>query len=485
MQVRGEQSESDKRAVAIVGGGASGVIMAAHLLRDRSQQVRAIIVEKRNDLGRGLAYSTTLAAHVLNVRASNMSAFADDPGDFARWLQTHGIRSEDFETFFAPRSLYGDYLEQLVTGHLESGRLRFVDEECVDVVKRDDAVELRLANGASEICDLCILATGHGAAEQRAGSLLCPSPEANTYPSDPNEPVMILGTGLSMVDSALALLLNGHRGPIVAVSRRGLLPNVHHKTAPMALPPSEIPFGCSLLDLMRWFRRLSGAHVARGGGWRDVVDGLRPHTQAIWSHLPHESRRQFFRHLKPWWDVHRHRMAPQSYHALSRAMNNGQLQIIAGRVESMAADIDGTTVRIKRRQGGRSETMHVARIYDCRGVIADPERQPSRLLQSLFASGAARADTLRIGLDVTKDGALIDRNGVANARVYALGPLTRGAFLEIEAVPDIRVQCQRLAQRLLGDASIRSIAAGIYPGARPTADERRPASTAAVALSDN
>ncbi|MGE0280858.1 MAG: FAD/NAD(P)-binding protein [Rhizobiaceae bacterium] len=461
------RSNQARRAFAIVGGGASGVILAAHLLREPSQNIEVTIIEKRRSLGRGLAYSTTVVAHVLNVRASNMSAFAKDPGDFTRWLQMAGVQTDDFETFFAPRSLYGDYLEQLVASHVESGRLRFVDEECVDVVSRGSALELRLVNGASEICDFCVLATGHGADERRGGSLLCPSADANAYPQDPDEPVMILGTGLSMIDSCLALILKGHRGPIVAVSRRGLLPTIHRKTAPIVLDASDIPFGRPLLVLLRWFRGLVRAQLARGGDWRDVVDGLRSHTQAIWRHLPLDSRRQFFRHLKSWWDVHRHRMAPQSYHTLSGAIDSGQLQIIAGRVENMEADVNGMAVRIKRRQGGLLEAMRVSRLYDCRGVIADPEQQPSRLLQSLFASGMARADVLRIGLDVADDGALIDRNGIANARLYALGPLTRGAFLEIEAVPDIRIQCQHLARRLLADADMPSIDAASYPNAKP------------------
>jgi len=467
MRNRTDELIRTRRVIAIVGGGASGVIMAAHLLRDPAQNVDVTIIEKRRDLGRGLAYSTTVAAHVLNVRASNMSAFADVPSDFRRWLETRGIYPDDFETFFAPRALYGEYLEQLVTRHLESGRLRIVDEECVDVVSRGSALELRLVNGACEICNFCVLATGHGADERRGGSLLCPSADVDAYPADPNEPVMILGTGLSMVDSCLALILKGHRGPIVAVSRRGLLPTIHRKTAPIVLDASDIPFGQPLLVLLRWFRSLVRVQLARGGDWRDVVDGLRPHTQAIWKHLPHESRRQFFRHLKPWWDVHRHRMAPQSQQALSEAMDSGQLHVIAGRVESTEVDASGIVVRIKRRQGGHAETMLVSRLYDCRGVIADPEQQPSRLLQSLFASGMARADALRIGLDAADDGALVDRNGIANARLYALGPLTRGAFLEIEAVPDIRVQCQHLAQRLLSATAVASISAVSFPSAEP------------------
>lgn len=144
----------------------------------------------------------------------------------------------------------------------------------------------------------------------------------------PADRVLILGTGLSMVDTCLSLLLRGHIGEIVAVSRRGLLPAVHKKTSPIVV--QDIPLNQSLPEFVRWFRDLVRSTVARGGGWRDVVDGLRPHNQAIWRAWPDASRRQFFRHLKAWRDIHRHRMAPEVSGRLSKATANGQSSTIFG-----------------------------------------------------------------------------------------------------------------------------------------------------------
>ncbi len=435
------------RSIAIIGGGASGVLMAAHLLRSGNAGLEVTIVEKRASLGRGLAYSTDLPEHVLNVRAANMSAFADDPDHFARWLKARSIPIDDPTTYFAPRQLYGEYLGELLTEPRQEGgpRLRVVDEECVEVLQRGGYLELRLSNGSSIVAQQCILATGHDRTANRGGSLLAPSKEQQAALPGPADRVLILGTGLSMVDTCLSLLLRGHIGEIVAISRRGLLPAVHKKTSPIVVHGADIPLNQGLPEFVRWFRDLVRSTEARGGGWRDVVDGLRPHNQAIWRAWPDASRRQFFRHLKAWWDIHRHRMAPEAGERLSKAIASGQLRVIAGRVLDVTRDDAGFAARIRSRNSQLVEEIRVAHVYECAGVIADPGKSANPLIRSLLAAGVARADPLQIGLDVAADGALISRDGACNDRIYAVGPLTRGTFLEIEAVPDIRIQCQHLA----------------------------------------
>ncbi|RWQ16126.1 FAD/NAD(P)-binding protein, partial [Mesorhizobium sp.] len=265
------------RSIAIIGGGASGVLMAAHLLRSGNAGLEVTIVEKRASLGRGLAYSTDLPEHVLNVRAANMSAFADDPDHFARWLKARSIPIDDPTTYFAPRQLYGEYLGELLTEPRQKGgpRLRIVDEECVEVLQRGGYLDLRLSNASSIVAQQCILATGHDRTANRGGSLLAPSKEQQAALPGPADRVLILGTGLSMVDTCLSLLLRGHVGEIVAVSRRGLLPAVHKKTSPIVVQEDDIPLNQSLPEFVRWFRDLVRSTEARGGGWRDVVDGLR------------------------------------------------------------------------------------------------------------------------------------------------------------------------------------------------------------------
>src|ERR1700689_5103932 len=84
--MQSSRSPNDRRRVIIIGGGASGVLLACHLLRRPVNKLEVTLVEKRPDVGRGIAYHTANPDHLLNVRAANMSAFPDEPDHFWRWV---------------------------------------------------------------------------------------------------------------------------------------------------------------------------------------------------------------------------------------------------------------------------------------------------------------------------------------------------------------------------------------------------------------
>ncbi|HWY24061.1 MAG TPA: hypothetical protein VNX47_04035, partial [Nevskia sp.] len=58
-------------------------------------------------------------------------------------------------------------------------------------------------------------------------------------------------------------------------------------------------------------------------------------------------------------------------------------------------------------------------------------------------------DALGLGLLTDAQGALLDRDGQASTWLYTLGPARKGQLWETTAVPEIRVQAQALARRLL------------------------------------
>src|SRR4029079_19469731 len=124
-------------AIIIVGGGASGVLLAAHLLSDQGADIRVTLLEKRPAFGQGLAYSTTLDDHILNVSALGMSAYADDPEHFWRWLKAQGRIDGDDQRVYVPLHVYADYLagllDHLKTSEGASGRLRTLQEECTSM----------------------------------------------------------------------------------------------------------------------------------------------------------------------------------------------------------------------------------------------------------------------------------------------------------------------------------------------------------------
>jgi uncharacterized NAD(P)/FAD-binding protein YdhS len=213
---------------------------------------------------------------------------------------------------FAPRHLYRGYLTSLLAPHFEQGRLRRVQAEAVALVEDEAGVRVEFRDGASRSAELVILATGNeGPSLPRApwrheGWSSSPLPDVAA-----DAPVLLVGTGLTMVDRVLSLLQEGHRGPITAVSPHGLIPQVHRLSRPLVMSESEVPFGASLSATMSWLRRRARAEAAAGGDWRSVIDAVRPHTQRLWQGLSLADRRRFFHLGRVWWDQHRHRIAPR------------------------------------------------------------------------------------------------------------------------------------------------------------------------------
>ncbi|MDQ0391356.1 FAD/NAD(P)-binding protein [Labrys monachus] len=444
----------------IIGGGASGVLMAAHLLRSRQPALRVTLVEKSPELGAGIAYGTSHPDHLLNVRAANMSAYPDDPVHFWRWVAEHSSADCPDPQSFAPRRLFRDYLSDLLGPHLVqkpgTKRLAIIHDEVVGLEETPEGLTARFAGREPIRADIAILATGN------EGPKLPPAPwrfdgwfDIPSAALSPDADVAIIGTGLTMTDRVLSLLHAGHRGRIVAISRHGLLPQRHRPVPVLRLDAADIPYGAGMSYLTHWLRRLVRDHQARGGDWRSVVDGLRPHSQTLWRSLTQEARRRFLRHARTWWDTHRHRMAPAAADRIEEARRTGQLTVIAGRVTGFEPGADGVVLRYVARTGQRERHLHAGAVFECRGRASDIRATENPVLRQLLAAGSVRPDPLGLGLDVGEDCAAVRRDGTMSGRIYAVGPVTSGVFWEIVAVPDIRQQAAMLAGRLLGHAGSR------------------------------
>lgn len=438
--------------VVIIGGGASGVLMAVHLLTRQDRLFRVALLEGRNAPGQGLAYSTLDPDHLLNTRAHNMSAFPEDPEHFLCWLKVQPSQAPVTGQCFVSRKVYGDYLADLMTPWLngpEPQRLRVVREAAFRLQDGPRGVVVHLSGGNSIIGEIAILATGH--------VLERPDPEGvllgawdDPGPIDPQGLVIIIGSGLSMVDRVISLLKAGHKGEILAVSRRTLLPRTHAPSSPLPIGLGDIPLGAPMSVLMDWLRCLARRAEQRGGTWRDAIDGVRPHIKSIWRSLPPVERARFLRHAATLWDVHRHRIPPASAAIIDGALSSGQLRLLRGAFQSASRAHNGTaTMNIRTSGSGENTKLDAGIVFDCRGIRRDPARHASPLIAGLLASGAARIDPLNIGLDVDLSSRLISASGKASDRLFAIGPVSRAAFWEITAIPDIRDQTQKLAATLI------------------------------------
>jgi uncharacterized NAD(P)/FAD-binding protein YdhS len=437
--------------VSIIGGGFSGTLQAINLLRHDGPV--ATLIERNARVGEGLAYGAAHPAHVLNVRASNMSAFPDDPDHFSRWLNSRGIDNPG--NIFVPRVEYGHYLRELLDDAVRkaTGRIRIVQGDVIDAVARaDGGARLTLANGESIDSDAVVLAVGNLPPHDPPGL----NPElmsASRYKSDPWAPgvatglgvddqVVVIGTGLTMVDVALLLDESGFEGRILALSRRGLLPRAH---APLTLSWKKLAARpeTRASALVRALRNRS-VDI----GWRNAVDELRPFTQSMWANASKGERERFLRHLRPWWDVHRHRLAPVVADRLARMQSEGRLRVLAGKTIAFTQYPDGIEINWRPRGATVKQTMRVARVVNCTGPQGDLGRTTDPLLARLRSRGLIRPDAANLGIDVDSYAQTIGQDGTVNDWLFALGPMTRGAFWEIVAVPDIRVQTWTLARRL-------------------------------------
>lgn len=460
--------------VAIVGGGFSGSMVAAHLLRSGSPG-RVVLIERLGPFGGGIAYGTRCESHVLNVPAGRMSAFEHDPDHFVRWLR---LRDPSLGGgAFVPRPLYGQYVRQVLaeaeTAAAPGAELERVPGQAVALLRRADGINVKLADGRTIHADAVLLAIGNfpPADPEVPDARVFADPRYARDPwahdaldVGPDEPVLLLGTGLTMLDLALALRDRGHRGPIHAVSRRGLLPQPHRAaaTAPPhhARPPTLDRWERTALGLLRGLRREVRSAARRGVDWREVVTSIRADTPALWQSLSIPERRRFLDRLRPFWETHRHRAAPQTWAGVEGMIRAGQLRIRAGRLERLELRPGGIAAHIRSRSTHLVEVLVVAKVINCTGPDTDLRRVREPLIVQLRDAGLVRPDALGLGLDTHEDGRVIDAAGRPNERLMLIGPLRKGLLWENTAVPELRIEAARVARGLAA-----SLAGEAGPGA--------------------
>ena len=457
--------------VAVIGAGASGTLLASHLLR--AGGARVVLIERGDRIGRGVAYGTDFPGHLLNVPAASMSGLPDDPEHFLRFVRSHFDATAELTTF-VPRRVYGAYLEALLEESLQ------VAGPGASLVRRQGEVAyltagsagspwlMRFADGSRGRADRVVLALGNLPSRD-------PALAEGAWPEDPSRyirdpwrsgalasrapgPVLLVGTGLTMVDVALQLQAQTPGQQIIALSRGGLFPHAHRigGAAPAQGVPVPDPTP-SLLELLRFVRTAAVVAEVGGGDWRDAVNALRPVTPDLWKALPLEEQQRFVARLARFWDVHRHRLAPEVAAAVEALRQSGRLTFARGRIRSVADAGGGVEVTVQERGCGRPRTLRVTSVVNCTGPTGNVRAGGSRLLETLCSSGAARPHPLALGLDTRADGAVRDARGRASETLFALGPLRRGELWESTAVPEIRAQAHALAQHLTQQRSLASV----------------------------
>ncbi|MDX6742668.1 FAD/NAD(P)-binding protein [Actinocorallia sp. A-T 12471] len=433
--------------VVIVGGGASAALTAVHLLLGErgGEPPRVVIVDGEGRHGLGQAYSTTDPLHLLNAPVAKMSALAEDPEHLLRWARSQGIDVEGSD--FLPRRTYGRYLRDLLdeAGRRRPHRLSEITGTVTDVSRQGGRWKVALADGKALDADAVVLATGN-----RAPTAWPWEPEGDPrYVADPWAPgaldriddsgdVLVVGTGLTMVDLATTLTARHPERVVYAVSRHGLLPRPHRCPSPPAVPFSPPAGEVTVADLHRIYHE---AVERNDGEWRGVVDGLRPHVPEMWGRLSLSEKQRFLTFFARGWEVRRHRIPPATVARIDDLRSTGRLRVVKGFLDSVTAGPDSLAVAVDT--GGNRRDFKVGWVVNSTGPAADPRTDP--LLRGLIDAGTIAADPLGLGLSADGCGCLLGPEGESRPGLFTLGPTLRGLRYESTAVPEIRAQAAHLA----------------------------------------
>jgi uncharacterized NAD(P)/FAD-binding protein YdhS len=453
-----------RNTIIIVGGGFSGTVLAANLLRrPPPEPTDIVLIECGSEFGRGVAYAVRSFPYLLNVPAARLSADSRDPLQFLRFAQRRlpDAGGEDFLL----RALYGEYMQEVLLQAERAApahtRLHRIHDEIQHVTRRGgdhpfaaefldrpaimaNRVVLALGNPPPPLLQWAGAVRGHPAYRHNPWDLPATMAAENA--------VLIVGNGLTMADAALALTQDGGRSPVLhTISRHGLVPLSQTTFRPSAVRgDGEALLACadSLRQVLAMIRELTREVENRGGDWREVVTFIRHLAPALWRQFPQREQRRFVRHLQALWDVHRHRLPPQLAAHLAHLRRSGKLNVNAGRIESIVAAGEQLRVTWRPRGADASRTLMVDLVVNATGPDYVLERGAVPLLNSLRAAGLVSEDALKLGLRTGHHGACVDAQGRSSEDLYYLGPMLRADHWEATAATELRDHAERLAQHL-------------------------------------
>src|SRR5262245_5164369 len=434
-------------SVAIIGGGFCGATLAARLLSDPAQSVREVIlIERDSSGGGGPAYCARDGAHLLNVPAARLRPWPESPYAVVAWARTRdtSIQADSF----APRHLYGEYLRDTLNSAVcrpaTSTVFERINDEAIDIDPANDRMTIHLRNSSKVEVSRVVLALGNfdpadppitnSGIYRDQGYVRDPWRSDALSKIDSHDDVLVIGTGLTMIDLAVSLDSHGHQGVIYAISRRGLLPQPHR--SPAQPPeyhlsrPDVDTWPRSTVELLRRLRSEIEHAKQRGENWREVINAIRPVTSHLWRRLGAVERGRFLRHARALWDTHRHRTPPAPAATIDRMIAGGRLRILAGRLVDLSRDGLRLVAAVRHRRDGAVTALAVGSVINSTGPECDITKVEHELVRNLRKRGLIRPDALRLGLDCDDYGAALDERGMASEQLWALGSLRRGQLWE-------------------------------------------------------
>jgi hypothetical protein len=451
------------KVIAIVGFGFCGRLAFAHLAKN-SKNSKIIIFEKNNQNSLGSAFSSFSPHYILNVPVEKMSAFSNCPQDFCEFLKKKypEIFKEIGENGFAPRRIYGEYLEEItqkafVEAQQNNIEVKFIEDEVIDILPCEqilnqvqDNVILRKISPHlhPEIAsESSFITTKSNKSFQVNETLIATSFKQSNLPFDlnfpnlvkqiwdfpktfheknfTNETICLIGSGLTAVDVVVGLSKKKFTGKVFIISRRGNLPKKHFAKihpVPNLISVSDAKNG--IVFLTKKIRNF--LHQNPEYDLRYIIDSIRQITTELWQNLDNRNKKLFLR-LLPYWNIFRHR-AP-----------NASIEIIEEMIESKQLELKKKGVKKVYEKNGKifvqihDEEIECDYLVNCLGFEFKPEKYP--LLKQMIESGLLKKDLLMAeSLD---------------PKIHLLGGLNIGRDFECTAVPDLRICVEKVVEKII------------------------------------
>lgn len=431
-----------QKVVVIVGAGFSGALTAINLL-SLSPDVKIYLIDRRGVFGAGLAYSPPSDRFKLNVRTHAMGALPGRPEGFLEWLQSENLPASRND--FVSRRWYGRYLASLLDDAMQEAgrdRLSLVADDVVDISRTSSSstFSVRLASHKTIEADACVVAIGNlmrrGFSDDRPSVAKDPFSSETYAGIETKKSVCILGSGLTAVDAILHAEGEGFKGKYTVISRRGTFPLPHEESNPrdkLDLPLDWEKSGSvsKIVAMVREFARLRGSS-------QPVIDAMRPKIQEMWKHLSLKERRRFLRHVKPYWEIHRHRIPAEHAQALASLQECGRLEVLSATIKGLSHEDGHVKVGLCSRLGIESRLFDIAIM--CVGPEGDIEKSGEALPKHLLERGFLKAGVLGLGVE--------QREEQRRKGFFLIGPLQREELWEITAVRELREEAHRVAHEM-------------------------------------
>jgi uncharacterized NAD(P)/FAD-binding protein YdhS len=453
--------------VCVVGGGFTGSAAAIACLTRVKSPFRLIMIEPSASLGRGVAYGSHHPLNLLNVRTRDLSIRAGQPGDFLNWAfgqldqgENQAGLHEALAHTFLPRQLFGEYVRQRLFETVERRpdvEFTVLAGTALACTAEGDRYRIELDRTETVAADVVVLATAYGVERSARTGALAPFEIVPGERLGRAARIALIGSGLTMVDVLLSARRDGFQGKALVISRRGQLPRPH---APKGVVPQQVGLPRSKrVSLLAAAIRISCEMAEENGTpWQAIVNGLRPSLQDIWQGLPADEQARFLRHLRPFWDAHRHRLPMEVHGRLKAEFSEGRAQLLRGSVTGVTREGDRFKLKLLKRASEEPEIIEADLAFDCSGFRPDLDQA---LIVSLFARNLARPDPHRLGLVVKHNGEVIGEGGRPTEGLFAIGPLCQGTLWEITAVPEIVAQADLAAESVASLSGLQAETARI------------------------